>query len=351
MMTLYRTPQHSISRKLARFALATPLLVSLMACSQTPSVESKVIDDEKVAEIQQTIAEKYPNADSELQHHILDVAVKAIDNMVFIEGGSFMMGDFGMPCDMDVDINLAKWEPGASCMSSIGSVETGANHLHKVTLSNYSLSKYETTYYDMNAYRLAHKLELIEARFNARRLKRATSVKNWQEAKDYCTWLRDLTKYPFDLPTEAQWEYAARNRGQNIYYATNDGEVRPKKRGRYIKRADGSTYYKDWQPDEWNYPTPDDYHNDVDSWPSNPLGIYALSSGPKEWVNDWYSADYYLHSPEHDPQGPKTGTNKVQRGGQGNRPVVTSRFIGEEKNDYYPSYGFRCALQLTKALP
>jgi formylglycine-generating enzyme required for sulfatase activity len=350
MMTLYRAPQHFVSRKLTRFALATPLLVSLMACSQTPSVESKVIDDDKVAEIQQTIAEKYPNADAELQHHILDVAVKAIDNMVFIEGGSFMMGDIMMPCDVD-NVQLAKWKPDGQCISEINSIEYGAVHQHKVTLSDYFLSKFETTYYDMNAYRLAHELELIKPKFNAKRLKEATPVKNWQEAKDYCTWLSDLTSYPFDLPTEAQWEYAARNRGQNIYYATNDGEVRPKNGGHYIKRVDDSTYYKDWQPDVWNYPIPDDYANNVDSWPPNPLGIYALSSGVAEWVNDWYSADYYQHSPEKDPQGPETGTHKVQRGMQSNRPIVTARYIGETEKKYYPMYGFRCALQQTKALP
>ena len=349
-MTLYRTPQHSASRKLARFALATPLLVSLMACSQTPSVESKVIDDDKVAKIQQTIAEKYPNADSELQHHILDVAVKAIDNMVFIKGGSFMMGDIMMPCDVD-NVQLAKWKPDGQCISEITSIEYGAAHQHKVTLSDYFLSKFETSYYDMNAYRLAHQLPLIEPKFNAKRLKRATPVKTWQEAKDYCAWLAGMTGYAFDLPTEAQWEYAARNRGKNIYYATNDGEVRPKNRGRYVKRSDGSTYKKDWQPKEWNYPETDDLNNNVDSWPPNPLGIYALSSGVTEWVNDWYSPDYYTNSPEFNPLGPETGTHRVQRGMQSNRPIITARYIGESKNDYYPRNGFRCALQQAKALP
>ncbi|MGO3740068.1 MAG: formylglycine-generating enzyme family protein [Marinomonas foliarum] len=343
-MTLYRTPQHSVSRKLARFALATPLLVSLMACSQTPAVESKVIDDNKVAQIQQTIAEKYPNADAELQHHILDVAIKAIDNMVFIEGGSFMMGDFGMPCEMD-NLFLAEWNPNVKCASNINSQRYGTINLHKVTLSNYSLAKFETTYYDMNAYRLAHQLPLINAGFNHNALKIPTPTKTWQEAKDYCTWLEGITNYPFDLPTEAQWEYAARNRGQNIYYATNDGHIKREGGGRYIRDNNNQRVWKDWPADEWNYPRAGDAFNDVGRWPPSPLGIYDLSNNATEWVNDWFSADYYANSPEQDPQGPSTGTHKVQRGWQDDRPIVTARYIGEDKDKYYPMYSFRCALQ------
>jgi sulfatase modifying factor 1 len=331
-----------------RFALSLPLLASLLACSQSPSITSAVIDEAKVAKIQHTIAEQYPEADVALQQHILKVAVHAIDNMVFIEGGSYMMGDFGMPCEFD-NIGLITWTPSdTKCASYVDNLRYGTINLHKVTLSNYSLSKFETTYDDMNAYRLAHQLPLINSKFNTKRLKRATPTKTWQEAKDYCTWLGDMTGYPFDLPTEAQWEYAARDRGKHIYYATNDGQVRKERSGRYVRDANDDRVWQDWLPEEWNYPH--DIYETVGSWPPNPLGIYDLGNNATEWVNDWFSADYYANSPEQDPQGPATGTYKVQRGWQSDRPVVTTRSKGEDMDRYYPLYGFRCSLQQTTAL-
>lgn len=261
-----------------------------------------------------------------------------------------MMGDFGMPCSPD-NIELVKWEKGKSnCASSFNTSNSGALYLHKVTLSNYSLSKYETTYYDMNAYRLAHSLPLIDPEYNEIRLKRPTPTQNWQQAKDYCAWLGDLAGYPFDLPTETQWEYAARDRGKYIYYATNDGQVR-REGGEYVVRdRNGDRIHKDWLPKEWNYPRASNYSEDVGTWPPNPLGIDALGHGATEWVNDWYSVDYYKHSPELDPQGPATGVHKVLRGSQGSRPVVMNRYEGKSRDKPYFRDGFRCSLQQTSAI-
>lgn len=48
----------------------------------------------------------------------------------------------------------------------------------------------------------------------------------------------------------------------------------------------------------------------VGSFPANPLGLYDMMGNGADWVKDWYAADYYLHSPEKDPQGPESGEKK-----------------------------------------
>ncbi|MEC4756670.1 formylglycine-generating enzyme family protein, partial [Klebsiella pneumoniae] len=64
----------------------------------------------------------------------------------------------------------------------------------------------------------------------------------WQQAKDYCQWLGKESGKKFDLPTEAQWEYAARSRGQYIPFATNNGEFLP---GKNIPSQDELSEYTD----------------------------------------------------------------------------------------------------------
>ncbi|WP_052446551.1 formylglycine-generating enzyme family protein [Geoalkalibacter ferrihydriticus] len=116
---------------------------------------------------------------------------------------------------------------------------------------------------------------------------------SWQEAHDYCAWLGEQSGLPFALPTEAQWEYAARSRGKVVPFATDTGLIEP-----------GVNY-----PPSTRYPFP------VGNFPPNPLGFYDMSGNVQEWVADWYDPAYYSKSPEHNPQGPETGTEKVYRGG------------------------------------
>ena len=120
----------------------------------------------------------------------------------------------------------------------------------------------------------------------------AAPAKNWQDAKDYCLWLGQVTTLPFDLPTEAQWEYAARSRGQHYYFATNTAYLQLRS-GSYYDPKIG--YMVDYTNDEINAPSGTDK---VNAYPANPLGVYGMSNQVSEWVNDWYAKNYYLHSPE-----------------------------------------------------
>lgn len=334
-----------------RFAILSAVLPLLTACGGSSlQVKSEHVSNEKVAEINANIESLYPEADKELKQHILEVAVKSIDDMVFVEGGSFMMGDFLGPCNPN-DTDHMIWTPKASCPSSFTSVKSGAINLHKVTLSNYSLSKYETTYFESDAFRLSNEKKVI--RYDRRVVKypdtyhvydqNPVPIKQWQEAKDYCTWVAKLTDLPFDLPTEAQWEYAARNRGQNIFYATNDGFIRYE--GGDLNNGDGT--FREYTEDEINY---ENDNQNVGQLPPNPLGLYDLTGNISEVVNDWYSPDYYEVSPEYDPLGPKTGELKSRRDLRGGQRFVTTRGSFEEQPKYYSSFGFRCALQQTNPL-
>jgi formylglycine-generating enzyme required for sulfatase activity len=177
----------------------------------------------------------------------------------------------------------------------------------------------------------------------------------WQGAKDYCQWLAQLAGQPFDLPTEAQWEYAARGGGKRNIYPTDNGQAEP---GRNLpsyaqKQADGGLVA-------------------VTSFPPNQAGIYYMSAGVREYTNDWYDAQYYEKSPSLDPTGPTVGTYRVVRGFFGNvesamtfkrwnnrHPELTGTWTlygaetGEEnrkivhtKYSNYSGTAFRCALNL-----
>ncbi|WP_199455914.1 MULTISPECIES: formylglycine-generating enzyme family protein [unclassified Marinobacter] len=95
------------------------------------------------------------------------------------------------------------------------------DYAHKVTLDDYYLSKFETTLSDFDLYReimgrtpYAPELRAREDRQHLFQLDLPAWTKTWQEAKDYCVWLGELANRPFNLPSEAQWEFAARNRGR-----------------------------------------------------------------------------------------------------------------------------------------
>lgn len=186
---------------------------------------------------------------------------------------------------------------------------------HQVSLSSYTLGKYETTWEEYDTFLLATGRPIIlratspgegilleekerspyeQDPEDAWYIKKP-AMDRWQDAKDYCLWLGELTGQPFDLPTDAQFEYAARNRGEKWLYATHDG-----KPVEY-----GDPYYE--RLDRFGAPV-------GTQLPPNPLGLYDMGENAKEWVNDWYSPTYYREHPEiTDPQGPAKGTEKIVR--------------------------------------
>ena len=331
---------------------AVPLLV---ACNSDIELSSSVLSHDQINTIINNVNKHYPDADSELKQNIAKVAAKSIENMLFVEGGSFVMGDFRMPC-MNDDLNRPVWTPEASCYSAVEIVNRGADIRHEVTLSSYSLSKYEAEALDYDIYLQALKRPFEQFKYEGTYLERNSEVYdtllpsfvkeaamkvNWQDAKNYCQWLGQLTALPVDLPTEAQWEYAARSRGQKLYYATNNGFIQFRGRGFHNPELGG---YEEFTEKTANVDTD---LNPVGMFAPNPLGLYDMTYNAAEWVNDWYAKGYYKVSPKLDPQGPATGEYKVIRG-WGSMVTVARAFDPIKNDDISNRSGFRCALQSTE---
>jgi formylglycine-generating enzyme required for sulfatase activity len=235
--------------------------------------------------------------------------------------------------------------------------------VHKVRLSSYSLSRYRTSYAEYDVFTEA------TGRLHYTNTRRGISFRHptlpvgitWQGAKDYCQWLGTLTGLPFDLPTEAQWEYAARDRGRFLMFATDNGNIDPGRNVPTIKQWKSLQIDVSVKPgdDEFTYVYP------LGLFPSSPLGFYDMAANGYDWTNDWYADDYYAHSPEQDPQGPTEGLDKVARG----FPNGASYDTGQTVNRFYmapdfdlrgtdsilthhpaDSYGIRCAVNNTTAV-
>ncbi|MCG9724348.1 formylglycine-generating enzyme family protein [Vibrio brasiliensis] len=331
---------------------AVPLLV---ACNSDIELSSSVLSHDQINTIINNVNKHYPDADSELKQNIAKVAAKSIENMVFVEGGSFVMGDFRMPC-MNDDLNRPVWTPEASCYSAVQIVNRGADIRHEVTLSSYSLSKYEAELLDYDVYLQTLGRPFEQSEDEGKYLERSSKdyqtylpyftskparEVNWQDAKNYCQWLGQLTALPVDLPTEAQWEYAARSRGQKLYYATNNGFKQYKNRGYHNPELGG---YEEFTAETANI---DGDLKPVGTFEPNSLGIYDMTNNAEEWVNDWYAKDYYKVSPKLDPQGPESGEYKVVRGGL-NMVTVARAFDPIKSDNLSYRSGFRCAVQSTE---
>src|SRR5512139_774298 len=152
-----------------------------------------------------------PTFTSDIEARIAALVQKTKRNLVFVKGGSFKMGDFG---------RLRSPEK----LPYTGQAE--ASPLHEVELDSFSIGRYKVTYEDFDVYTDASGLPrigtaIIDARYRSQ--PNVPAGVRWTEAKAYCAWLGTQTHLAFDLPTEAQWEYAARNRGKWVLWATDNG--------------------------------------------------------------------------------------------------------------------------------
>ncbi|MBI4966085.1 MAG: SUMF1/EgtB/PvdO family nonheme iron enzyme [Desulfomonile tiedjei] len=163
------------------------------------------------------------------------------------------------------------------------------------------------------------------------------------DAQAFVEWLTAKEKVPYKLPTEAQWEYAARGGLPMAQFPW--GDALPD--GRRANYADKNTDFA------WRDRTADDgfkYVAPVGSYEPNGFGLYDMGGNVLEWVRDYYREDYYRFSPEVDPEGPGHGENRVMKGGEWTFGPVNLRcaFRGWARPDlaFYNS-GFRVIIEMT----
>ena len=145
---------------------------------------------------------------------------------------------------------------------------------------------------------------------------------SWHDAVAYCMW-RTAEGSAERLPTEAEWERAARGGLEDAAFPW--GESIP-----------------GWIPNAGRGPL-------LAPWPvtlgeATPFGLYGIAANIHEWCADWHDRNYYAVSPEVNPQGPRSGVRRTSRGGSWRHAVTISRSAARSKIDpsfRYTDYGFR----------
>ena len=149
---------------------------------------------------------------------------------------------------------------------------------------------------------------------------------SWNDCQTFISKLNTLTGKTFRLPTEAEWEFAARGGNDSKGYTYSGSNT----------VSDVAWYYSNCNS-----------HYPVKSKSSNELGIYDMSGNVWEWCQDWYGSSYYSSSSSTDPTGPTSGSYRVFRGGSWRNGATDCR-VAYRNNDTptftYNNIGFRLAL-------
>jgi formylglycine-generating enzyme required for sulfatase activity len=149
---------------------------------------------------------------------------------------------------------------------------------------------------------------------------------SWDDARAFCEWVSFISGLAVRLPSEAEWEKAARGPDGRRYPWGND---LPEKSLLNYARTVGDT-------------------SAVGAYPggASPYGVLDMAGNAWEWVNDIYGEHYYTNSPLRSPGGPTTGEYRILRGGAWSSPErsvrVTTR-LANLPNDAGSASGFRCA--------
>lgn len=220
--------------------------------------------------------------------------------MIFVEGGCFQMGDIFVEGELD------------------------EKPVHEVCLDDFFIDSHEITQMEYEKV-----MEENPSRFRGD--SNPVEKVPWKDANNFCE------KVGKRLPTEAEWEYAARERGKNVRFGTGTDiiesdivnfDARAKLDLEYseVGKFIGRTL-------------------PVGSFKPNALGLYDMSGNVWEWVADWYGGQYYSISPRNNPKGPPSGEIRVLRGGSWNDNARNLRntYRGWSNPRWITLNGFRCA--------
>ncbi|HMT92066.1 SUMF1/EgtB/PvdO family nonheme iron enzyme [uncultured Thiothrix sp.] len=200
--------------------------------------------------------------------------------MVSIPAGSFTMG----------------------CVAGRDEVEGGCEEdekpPHTVSLPAFQIGKYEVTFDEWDACERAKACPHAEDESWGRGRRPVINV-SWNDiTQKYIPWLNQQTGKRYRLPTEAEWEYAARAGGESAYPWGKKISCAQARYGGFLEECKDS-----------------DETVTVGSYAANAWGLYDTSGNVWEWVQDWHGSDYYRTSPASAPEGLSSGTDRVLRGG------------------------------------
>ncbi len=248
--------------------------------------------------VQTALREETP---SERKEALAD-PIKAIE-LVLIKGGCFQMGDL------------------------FGEGQADEKPDHAVCVDDYYLGKYEVTQGQWQSV-----MGNNPSFFKDCGEKCPVEQVSWNDIQEFIKKLNARTKKNYRLPTEAEWEFAARSRGMKEKYAGTSSDAEVGKYAWYSANSNGRTH-----PAGQKQP--------------NRLGLYDMTGNVWEWCQDWYGEKYYRQSPGKNPPGLQSGTRRVLRGGawlfEPARIRSASRY-GLTPASRSDLYGFRLSLPLTR---
>ncbi len=299
--------------------------------------------------------------DSKILNKRMELSKEKIGNdgapMVLIPAGEFQMGIGNLEISQLVRLEK-KYIPGG-IKANLLEKETPR---HTVYLNSFYIDKYEVTnaQYRRFVQETGHKepegwsfvlSESGDVKYgfnpwqdrNFNGANQPVICVSWEDAKAYAEWAGK------ELPTEAEWEKAARGGREGKKYVWGAGWL-PRKAGNFADVTLGKVI-PDWliikgYDDGYAYPAP------VGSFIPNGYGLFDMVGNVEEWCADWYGKDYYLNSPRHNPTGPDTGAVRVVRDGAWLNCDPYSLHIahrhGNDPADANEGIGFRCVSRVSE---
>lgn len=229
-------------------------------------------------------------------------APKALE-FVFVKGGCYMMGD------------------------ALGVGNDDERPVHEVCVSDFYLGKYEVTQSQWSEVMGDNPSSFKDCGPDC-----PVSTVSWIMAQDYIRKLNAKSGKQYRLPTEAEWEYAARSGDRKERWAGTDDEVKLDEYAWHVNNSDLKTHKAGLKA-------------------ANGIGLYDMSGNVAEWCLDRYGETYYAVSPKDDPKGPQEGAMQVLRGGSfydSETLVRVTERITDMPDMLDSGYGFRLLLPAIK---
>ncbi len=232
------------------------------------------------------------------------------ENMVYIPAGNIMMGS---------------------------KYQKDEQPIHRVYVDGFYIDKYEVTVAEYREFCRATRRVMPKQPYWNDDNHPVVKV-SWNNANAYARWKKKR------LPTEAEWEYAARSGRKGYFYSWGNKAPGRRKGGNIADEALRSEkkFWRIWK----NYYDGFVYTSPRGSFYSNDFGLFDMTGNVWEWCSDWYVADYYKTSLQKNPKGPDKGTHKVLRGGSWNfspRDILATRRMHYRRDVELDYIGFRCA--------